>query len=294
MAVSGSSTGKFYRNSEGRIRREGKGGVGGLFGSTYSFGQGVSITSPDLSQKFLLDSQLMTAKVVELTQAHKELAIAGSKLAIAGSKLLTDAERSQALEKMKAELKMELKDGHTVITGSGMSIAPMPPMPPMAPLTAIAAMPALAPSINGSFGFSVFSQNSKYETQTEELGTRDFEGVAAEGTRKITTIPAGAIGNDRPIEVVYERWFSKDLGLVVYSKNTDPRFGEQTYKMTNIMRSEPNPSLFSVPTHYKKVGENGTLYRVSSTSPATGKPNKPTPAAKSISISSAAGKGARP
>ncbi len=253
-----SSTGKFYRNSEGRIRREGKGGVGGLFGSTYSFGPGVSITSPDMNQKFLLDSKLQTARVVELVQAQKELAIAGSKV-------LTGAERSEALEKIKADLKMEIRGDHTIVTRSPMAIAPVPSLPP------IPATPFLAGQSNGGFAYSFGTQSSKYETRTEELGIRDFEGVSAEGTRKITTIPAGAIGNDREIEIVYERWFSKDLGLVVYSKNTDPRFGEQTYKMTNIVRSEPDPTLFSVPTHYRKVEEKGTVYRVTerATSPRT-------------------------
>src|SRR5918993_2813624 len=41
-----SSTSKLYRNSEGRFRREHKGGSGGLSGTTYSFGQGVSILDP--------------------------------------------------------------------------------------------------------------------------------------------------------------------------------------------------------------------------------------------------------
>ena len=100
--------------------------------------------------------------------------------------------------------------------------------------------------------------NSKWETRTEQLGMQNFDGVDAEGTRTITTIPADAIGNERPIEIVYERWYSKELQIIVYSRHLDPRFGEQTYRLTNINRSEPDPSLFQVPTSYRIVNQTRT------------------------------------
>ena len=105
--------------------------------------------------------------------------------------------------------------------------------------------------------------DSKWETKTEDLGTQNIEGVQCEGTRHITTIPAGAIGNERPIEITYERWFSKDLGMVVSSKRSDPRFGEQTYTLKNIVRAEPDPSLFTVPREFKRLSEPGAAtYKV--------------------------------
>ena len=60
-----SSTGKFYRNSDGRVRRE-IGGGGGLMGSLYSTGNGVSILNPTLGQHYMLDTELKTARVLEL------------------------------------------------------------------------------------------------------------------------------------------------------------------------------------------------------------------------------------
>ena len=84
----------------------------------------------------------------------------------------------------------------------------------------------------------------KFNTRKESLGTRDFGGVQADGTRIITTIAAGSAGNDRDIEITSEIWFSKELGVIVYSKRVDPRFGETTYQMTNIVRAEPDASLF--------------------------------------------------
>lgn len=87
--------------------------------------------------------------------------------------------------------------------------------------------------------------------KTESLGKRNVEGVVAEGTRITTTIPAGEMGNDRPIEAVSERWFSPELQTVVMTRHNDPRFGETTYRLTNIVRAEPPRSLFEVPPGYQ-------------------------------------------
>jgi len=94
-------------------------------------------------------------------------------------------------------------------------------------------------------------------TKTESLGVQSIDGVNAEGTRTTTTIPAGSIGNEREINIVYEKWYAKDLQLIVMSKHTDPRFGEQTYRLTNIRRDEPQQSLFVPPADYSTVEEKG-------------------------------------
>ncbi len=88
------------------------------------------------------------------------------------------------------------------------------------------------------------------DVRTEPLGTSEIEGVQAQGTRTVATIPAGAIGNQAPIEVVSERWYSAELGVVVLSRRSDPRFGETTYRLQNIVRAEPPPDLFQVPADY--------------------------------------------
>jgi len=232
-----SSTGKIYRNSEGRIRRESSGGVSGVMGSTYSVAQGVSIAAPSLGQKYLLDSELKTARVVEMAAANQALATAGSRLSSEDEKFRVTAnlKAAELAAKVTAAAPVVVQGGlATTIVGSGQG-------------GVISYVPA------GKF---------RYETNTEQLGTRDFDGVSAIGTRQTTTIPANAIGNERPIEIVYERWYSKELGMVVYSKNIDPRFGEQIYKLTNLVRAEPDPSLFSLPTGYKMVTEPTTTYRI--------------------------------
>jgi hypothetical protein len=88
------------------------------------------------------------------------------------------------------------------------------------------------------------------EAKTESLGTRTMEGIEVEGTRSTITIPTGQIGNDRPIDITSERWYSPALQVVVMSKHVDPRFGENTYRLTNIDRTEPARSLFEVPADY--------------------------------------------
>jgi hypothetical protein len=89
--------------------------------------------------------------------------------------------------------------------------------------------------------------NQNKNTKVEELGTQTIEGVSANGTRKTVTIPAGQVGNEQPINVVSETWYSPDLQLTVMSKRNDPRVGETEFKLTNIQRVEPDPSLFQAP-----------------------------------------------
>ncbi len=84
----------------------------------------------------------------------------------------------------------------------------------------------------------------------EDLGTQVIEGVVATGTRTTTTIAAGSIGNEQPILIVSEQWFSADLKVLVMTKHSDPRSGETVYRLTNIAQAEPARSLFEVPADY--------------------------------------------
>src|SRR5207302_709454 len=89
------------------------------------------------------------------------------------------------------------------------------------------------------------------EVKHESLGTQTIEGVSAEGKRETRTIPAGAIGNERPIQITSETWYSPDLHTVVLSKRNDPRMGETTFRLTEISRAEPDASLFQPPPGVK-------------------------------------------
>jgi hypothetical protein len=100
--------------------------------------------------------------------------------------------------------------------------------------------------------------------QIEDLGSQTMEGVTVNGTRTSSTIPAGQIGNDKPISIVTEVWSSPELRTIVYSKRSDPRMGEQTFKLTGIVRSEPDASLFTIPADFKVNDEpQPILYKTS-------------------------------
>jgi hypothetical protein len=99
-------------------------------------------------------------------------------------------------------------------------------------------------------GGTVTKVASPTNSRTEPLGTQVIEGVAAEGARTIETIPAGTIGNDTPIEIVSERWYSDELGMVVKTVHNDPMSGQNVYQLKNIRRGEPSPDLFQVPPDY--------------------------------------------
>jgi hypothetical protein len=88
------------------------------------------------------------------------------------------------------------------------------------------------------------------DVKQEELGEQEIEGVAVRGTRTTRTIPAGADGNDGPIEVVSEIWYSPELRRTVLAITSDPRNGDTTLRLTNIVRDEPPAALFQVPADY--------------------------------------------
>ncbi len=96
--------------------------------------------------------------------------------------------------------------------------------------------------------------------QKESLGKQLMEGIQVEGTRSTLTIEAGKIGNDLPIQIVSERWYSPELQVVVMSKHSDPRVGDTVYRLTNINRSEPAHSLFEIPADYKV--EQGVIHKM--------------------------------
>ena len=87
----------------------------------------------------------------------------------------------------------------------------------------------------------------------KDLGQRNIEGVLATGRRSFRTIRTGEIGNDRPIEVSSDRWTSEELGLLLESRDHDPRTGTVEFRLTNIQRTEPPRELFVVPQDYRII-----------------------------------------
>lgn len=132
-----------------------------------------------------------------------------------------------------------------VIRGVGDPVPPMPPIPPMPPGAEL--VPPPMPPLPGV-------QTMRFETTarlgkgvTTRLGSKDFDGVKAEGRATVWTIPAGEIGNRDPIQVTSERWYSPELQVAVLSRHSDPRTGESVYRLADIRRGEPPAELFRVP-----------------------------------------------
>jgi hypothetical protein len=102
---------------------------------------------------------------------------------------------------------------------------------------------------------SATEKTSAEQVKHEDLGTQTIEGVSAQGKRETVTIPAGQIGNERAIEIVSETWYSPELHTMVLRKHSDPRFGETTFRLTEIKRNEPDESLFQAPPGTKVLEE---------------------------------------
>lgn len=93
-------------------------------------------------------------------------------------------------------------------------------------------------------------QENSPNVSTQSLGTQMIGGVSAEGTRTVRTIPAGQIGNAKPIEISVERWYSPDLQTDVLIKRNDPRGGQTVFQLSNIVRGELDAALFQIPPDY--------------------------------------------
>jgi hypothetical protein len=93
--------------------------------------------------------------------------------------------------------------------------------------------------------------SDKREVVKEDLGARNIEGVDCNGTRQTITIPAGEVGNEKPISIVTETWFAPSIDAVVQSTTDDPRYGKTTYQLTNVQTSEPARALFEPPADFK-------------------------------------------
>jgi hypothetical protein len=101
------------------------------------------------------------------------------------------------------------------------------------------------------------SQSTPTDGTKVDLGVQFMAGVNAQGTRITRTIPAGAIGNAQALTITTERWLSPDLQTVVQTKRSDPRTGTALFQLTNIIRQEPDPTLFQVPSDYTVQDSRG-------------------------------------
>jgi len=134
--------------------------------------------------------------------------------------------------------------------GLAAGVPTMLPPPPPGGLGA----PSLAGAPSGPGGMQA-AKLPQPEITVEKLGTKTIEGVAAEGTRRTTVLPAGMTGGNAPVATVSESWIAPDLQVTVLSKAKDMQSGEHITKLVNVKRSEPPAALFAPPADYKIVDD---------------------------------------
>jgi hypothetical protein len=239
-----SSSAKIYRDSAGRTRREQTFKAIGPWAVSGEAPVMITINDPVAGVTYSLNSNTKTAHKMGMPRLAGLSEIAKDRV-----------ELKEKIAKLKAANGAEagVSVANEVVVKEGATVAYSSVDRGVATGAAIGAIRAGVPM---AMGGGVMSWSSEAEVNQEQLGTQTVEGVAAEGGRVTFTIPAGKIGNDRPIVSFNERWYSQELQTVVLSKNSDPRMGETTYRLTNIDRSEPDPSLFQVPADYT-VEEGG-------------------------------------
>ena len=84
----------------------------------------------------------------------------------------------------------------------------------------------------------------------EDLGVRTIAGIEAKGTRATGVIPAGDLGNDRPLTRVTETWTSTQYHIPLLTIIDDPLTGKRTVEVTEFQPGEPDPELFQIPKGY--------------------------------------------
>lgn len=223
------STTMIYRDSEGRSRREQTISSVGPFAVAGDPPVTIYINDPVAGVSYTLNSRTKTGTRYTMPKLEQGKAgnVTGQNVTIArtDAALKAELEARQRVE-LEAKLRTASKEqtsvsGNSVVVRDGVATT----------ATYSGTMP-------------------KREQKEESLGTQTIEGVQVEGTRHTTIIPAGEIGNELPINVVTEKWYSQELRQVIYLKTTDPRYGETIYRLTNITRTDPDRSLFDLPADY--------------------------------------------
>ena len=94
--------------------------------------------------------------------------------------------------------------------------------------------------------------------RSEKLGTKTIAGVLCDGNRTTTTTPAGAQGNEKPLDLMEEYWTARDTGIVMIHIEDEPREGRTTAEVTDLTLADPDPSLFAPPPDYKLMEQINT------------------------------------
>ena len=185
----------------------------------------VRTTNPDgsvtLSNK--VEFVETTRAEAEKMEAEKRARVAGAQDAQSKAAAVEQARTAAEYEKEKVEVRAAGGGGRGGARGGGGGFGGA----------------VVAPTMRGGRG-----------GETTPLEHKVLDGLSVEGRKTTTVIPAGQIGNEQPITITSEEWRSPDLNVLVMTRHADPRSGESIYRLTNVIRAEPDPSLFMVPPDY--------------------------------------------
>ena len=220
------SSGRVYRDNEGRVRREEDRPSGNPSVSIVDPVSGVSYSlDPERRIAWKTSTETGVAIMNKLNAAKTEAAKA--EVAKLEAELKRRAEQDPDLIEMRKKLEAARRTGETMAVEAGAGIVTMRRYP-----------------------------GGGEQHKDEVLPPKTMEGVRVEGHRMTKTIAAGAIGNEWPITIVSEEWTSPDLQVLVLTDRKDPRAGDSSYKLQRIVRGEPSATLFQVPSDYE-VRETG-------------------------------------
>ena len=220
------TTGRVYRDGEGRTRREEDRANGAL---------SISITDPVAGFTYSLDVQnriawrtpMNTAGAimnrVETTQADGTKRVELERRQAEVEAMAREVRRQGSEDEQSLKAKIDERQAEVAARGGGRG---------------------------GGGGFGGAVMPTMRGGQQTPLEHRVIEGVAVEGRKTTTVIPVGQVGNEQPLTIVSEQWRSPDLSILVMTRHSDPRTGESSYRLLNIIRAEPDRSLFMVPADY--------------------------------------------
>ena len=85
----------------------------------------------------------------------------------------------------------------------------------------------------------------------QNLGQHTIYGLPVTGTREVATGVAGSHGSSRVALSNTEVWYSADLHMALSVIRNNPQLGQVTLTVTDLVRAEPDSSLFAPPSGYE-------------------------------------------
>jgi hypothetical protein len=218
-----------YRDSAGRTRHEIRDAGGAL--------RSVTINDAVEGTTYILNPETKTATKIG---PRREMArLAGDKARERISEMRKDGEERVIVKRIERDgngpLRQRIREDVRIQVRKELGAEPR-----------LAALERIGPVIAGAFGDMKWAAKAS----VKDLGTKEIDGIKAQGKMKSYEIPAGEIGNRNAIVVASESWYSPELQVTLLTRRSDPRTGERSWRMAGIKRDEPAPALFTVPSDY--------------------------------------------